>query len=179
MTPKLTAIAAAGAFALGLLVAGVAQSWNYGAQLAEKDAAHALELKAISDRAAAQRASALATQQQLQAQAAANDLKHTEELTDAQSKNEQLRRQYLAAEQRATAAAADAADTRRRLRVQAKCPAAGSVVPQAGGAGSLGDAATVELSDAAGQNVFDIRAGIIADQAKLRYLQDYARTCSQ
>ncbi|WP_176211884.1 lysis system i-spanin subunit Rz, partial [Salmonella enterica] len=42
--------------------------------------------------------------------------------------------------------------------------------------GSMGNAATVELSDVAGQNVLDIRAGIISDQAKLRYLQEYIRT---
>ncbi|EMD4649763.1 lysis protein, partial [Salmonella enterica] len=41
---------------------------------------------------------------------------------------------------------------------------------------SVGDAATVELSKGAGQNVLDIRAGIISDQAKLRYLQEYIRT---
>ncbi|EOF5818420.1 lysis system i-spanin subunit Rz [Salmonella enterica] len=41
--------------------------------------------------------------------------------------------------------------------------------------GSVGDAATVELSKGAGQNVLDIRAGIISDQAKLKYLQEYIR----
>lgn len=179
MTPKLTTIAAIAAFALGLLVAGAVQGWRYDAQLATQAEAHAVELKSISDAAAAQRSQALATQQAMQEQAAQADQKHTEELTDAQSQNEKLRRQYLAAEQRATTATADAADARRRLRVQAKCPAPGSVLPQAGGAGSVGDATSVELADAAGQDVFDIRAGIIADQAKIRYLQDYARACSR
>ncbi|ECE1010979.1 lysis protein, partial [Salmonella enterica] len=42
--------------------------------------------------------------------------------------------------------------------------------------GSVGDAATVELSDVAGQNVLNIRAGIISDQEKLKYLQEYVRT---
>jgi prophage endopeptidase len=37
----------------------------------------------------------------------------------------------------------------------------------------LGDAGTVELSAASGSTVFDIRAGIIADQAALKALQRY------
>ncbi|EEK5451792.1 lysis protein, partial [Salmonella enterica] len=41
--------------------------------------------------------------------------------------------------------------------------------------GSVGDAATVELSPVAGQNVLDIRAGVISDQEKLKYLQEYIR----
>ncbi|EAQ1150916.1 lysis protein, partial [Salmonella enterica] len=40
----------------------------------------------------------------------------------------------------------------------------------------VGNGATVELSADAGQNVLDIRAGIISDQEKLRYLQAYVRT---
>ncbi|MEJ32221.1 lysis protein, partial [Salmonella enterica] len=40
----------------------------------------------------------------------------------------------------------------------------------------VGDAASVELSTVAGQNVLDIRSGIISDQAKLKYLQEYVRT---
>ncbi|WP_337926575.1 lysis system i-spanin subunit Rz [Salmonella enterica] len=39
----------------------------------------------------------------------------------------------------------------------------------------VGNAATVELSPGAGQNVLNIRAGIISDQ-KLKYLQEYVRT---
>ncbi|EHP6881822.1 lysis protein, partial [Salmonella enterica subsp. enterica serovar Lubbock] len=40
----------------------------------------------------------------------------------------------------------------------------------------VGNAATVELSPGAGQNVLNIRAGIISDQEKLKYLQEYIRT---
>ncbi|EIR5472840.1 lysis protein, partial [Salmonella enterica] len=42
--------------------------------------------------------------------------------------------------------------------------------------GGVGNGATVELSADAEQNVLDIRAGIISDQEKLRYLQAYVRT---
>lgn len=63
-----------------------------------------------------------------------------------------------------------------RLRIAAVCPASGSTgdVPQASSAGGLGPASTVELAPAAGQDVLNIRAGIIADQAALEYLQQYA-----
>lgn len=44
-----------------------------------------------------------------------------------------------------------------------------------GGSYSLVDAGAVELSAASGSTVFDIRAGIIADQAALRALQQYVR----
>ncbi|EAB5586660.1 lysis protein, partial [Salmonella enterica subsp. enterica] len=43
-------------------------------------------------------------------------------------------------------------------------------------ASRMGNAATVELSPGAGQNVLNIRAGIISDQEKLKYLQEYVRT---
>lgn len=63
-----------------------------------------------------------------------------------------------------------------RLRIAAVCPASGSTgdVPQASSAGGVGPASTVELTSAAGQDVLDIRAGIISDQAALKYLQQYA-----
>lgn len=40
----------------------------------------------------------------------------------------------------------------------------------------VGNAATVELSPDAGQNILNIRTGIISDQEKLRYLQEYLLT---
>jgi len=41
-------------------------------------------------------------------------------------------------------------------------------------ADGVGDDAIVELSSDTGSNVLDIRSGIISDQAKLKYLQDYS-----
>ncbi|ENQ2143386.1 lysis protein [Salmonella enterica] len=91
---------------------------------------------------------------------AALDAKYTKELADAKAENDALRD--------------DVAAGRRRLLVNATCPAmptGKSATP-----GSVGNAATVELSNVAGRNVLDIRAGITSDQAKLRYLQEYVRT---
>ncbi|ECL4837822.1 lysis protein, partial [Salmonella enterica] len=87
---------------------------------------------------------------------AALDAKYTKELADAQTRNTDLQRRLAAGG---------------RVRVEGRC----SVPTQTETASTsrVGNAATVELSPVAGQNVLNIRAGIISDQAKLRYLQEY------
>ncbi|WP_082331295.1 lysis protein [Salmonella enterica] len=89
---------------------------------------------------------------------AALDAKYTKELTDAQTRNTDLQRRLAAGG---------------RVRVEGRC----SVPTQTETASTsrVGNAATVELSPGAGQNVLDIRAGIISDQEKLKYLQEYIR----
>lgn len=171
MTGKLTTAIAIAAFLAGATAAGLAQGWRYDSELSKQAAGHAGELKKISDEAAAQRSQALTEQQAMQDKAQAADQKHTQELTNEQAENERLRRLYAGA-------SADAGALRKRLRIPAKCPATSGGLPSTAGPGGLGDAASVELSDAAGQDVFDIRRGIIEDQRKLAYLQEYARTCS-
>ncbi|ENM2993263.1 lysis protein [Salmonella enterica] len=93
---------------------------------------------------------------------AALDAKYTKELADAQTENADLQRRLASGG---------------RVRVKGRCTVPASTTTAS--PGSVGDAATVELSDVAGQNVLDIRAGIISDQAKLRYLQDYVKTQCQ
>ncbi|EBP5363882.1 lysis protein, partial [Salmonella enterica] len=87
---------------------------------------------------------------------AALDAKYTKELADAQTRNTDLQRRLAAGG---------------RVRVEGRC----SVPTQTETASTsrVGNAATVELSPVAGQNVLNIRAGIISDKAKLRYLQEY------
>ncbi|EJG5418344.1 lysis protein [Salmonella enterica] len=89
---------------------------------------------------------------------AALDAKYTKELADAQTRNTDLQRRLAAGG---------------RVRVKGRCTVPASTTPAS--TGSVGDAATVELSTDSGRNVLDIRAGIISDQAKLRYLQQYVR----
>jgi hypothetical protein len=67
------------------------------------------------------------------------------------------------------ACAAD--DSARRLRITGSCRADSGNVSSPASTASLGNAGTVELAATAGRTVFDIRAGIIADQAALRALQ--------
>lgn len=96
---------------------------------------------------------------QRQRDVAALDAKYTKELADAQTRNTDLQRRLAAGGW---------------VRVEGQC----SVPTQTETASTsrVDNAATVELSPGAGQNVLDIRAGIISDQEKLKYLQDYIRT---
>ncbi|ECA4811356.1 lysis protein [Salmonella enterica subsp. enterica serovar Kiambu] len=87
------------------------------------------------------------------------DDRYTKELADAQTRNTDLQRRLAAGG---------------RVRVKGRCTVPASTTSAS--TGSVGDAATVELSTVAGQDVLDIRAGIISDQAKLKYLQEYVRT---
>ncbi|EAA0511880.1 lysis protein [Salmonella enterica] len=90
---------------------------------------------------------------------AALDAKYTKELADAKAENDALQRRLAAGG---------------RVRVKGRCTVPASTTSAS--PGGVGDAATVELSPGTGQNVFDIRAGIISDQEKLKYLQEYIRT---
>ncbi|EEP5311778.1 lysis protein [Salmonella enterica] len=86
------------------------------------------------------------------------DAKYTKELADAKAENDALQRRLAAGG---------------RVRVKGRCTVPASATPAS--TGSVGDAASVELSPDSGQNVLSIRSGIINDQAKLRYLQQYVR----
>lgn len=90
---------------------------------------------------------------------AALDARYTKELADAKAENDALRRKL---------------DNGGRVLVKGKCPVSSSA--ETSSASGMGNDATVELSPGAGQNVLDIRAGIISDQEKLKYLQEYVRT---
>ncbi|EOY8363270.1 lysis protein [Salmonella enterica subsp. salamae] len=90
---------------------------------------------------------------------AALDARYTKELADAKAENDDLQRRL-----------SDGG----RVRVKGRCTVPAST--ETASTSCVGDAATVELSPGAGQNVLGIRAGIISDQAKLRYLQGYIRT---
>ncbi|EEM9508967.1 lysis protein [Salmonella enterica] len=90
---------------------------------------------------------------------AALDAKYTKELADAKAENDALRRKL---------------DNGGRVLVKGKCPVSSSA--ETSSASGMGNAATVELSPVAGQNVLGIRSGIISDQAALRTLQEYIRT---
>ncbi|HEC9484715.1 TPA: lysis protein [Salmonella enterica subsp. enterica serovar Waycross] len=90
---------------------------------------------------------------------AALDAKYTKELADAQNRNTDLQRRLAAGS---------------RVRVEGSCTV--PTTTKTASTRRVGNAATVELSPVAGQNVLDIRAGIISDQEKLKYLQEYIRT---
>ncbi|WP_436976658.1 lysis protein [Salmonella enterica] len=142
---------------ISLLIVAAALAWAtdryYGNAVNYKDqrdtATHNLKLanETISDMQTRQR------------DVAALDAKYTKELADAQTRNTDLQRRLA---------------TGGRVRVEGRCSV--PTQTETASASRVGNAATVELSPVAGQNVLGIRAGIISDQVKLRYLQDYIRT---
>ena len=164
MTPAALKAALAGVLASLLLTAGgvwKVQDWRYGKQLAEQSAAYQGDLTAISNAAADQVSTALEKQQVAEKIRDDIDAKATKEKMHDLAENETLRRAV--------------ADGARRLRIAGSCRANSGNVPGTASTTSLGNGGTVELAPAAGRTVFDIRAGIIADQAALKALQSYVR----
>lgn len=161
---------------------GVAWEWQsnkYTGQLSDQTSAFKSDLLAISDAGAAQARKAIADQQTAQRALLALDIKNTQEKGNALAENETLRKQLTGTQDDNAQLRGDVAAGDRRLRIAARCPAANagsSGLPKTASAPGLGDATPVELSQASGQSVFDIRAGIIADQAALKALQDYVST---
>ncbi|ECI3888020.1 lysis protein [Salmonella enterica subsp. enterica] len=96
---------------------------------------------------------------QRQRDVAALDARYTKELADEHAKNADLQRRLAAGG---------------RVRVEGRCSV--PTETETASTSRVGNAATVELSPVAGQNVLNIRAGIISDQEKLKYLQEYIRT---
>ncbi|WP_446720654.1 lysis protein [Lelliottia sp. T2.26D-8] len=90
---------------------------------------------------------------------AALDAKYTQELADAKAENDALQRKL---------------DNGGRVLVKGRCPVPAST--KTTGSPSMGNDATVELSDVAGRNVLGIRSGILSDQTALSALQEYITT---
>jgi len=164
MNPASLKLAMAGALLLVLATAGgtwKVQDWRYGKQLAEQAGLHRSDLDTIRNAANSQTRQALEKQQAAERARADLDAKATKEKANDLAENERLRR------------AAD--DSARRLRIAGSCRADSGNVSSPTNSTSLGYAGTVELAPTAGRTVFDIRAGIIADQAALRVLQKHVR----
>ena len=132
------------------------------ASMERQAAAHEYTLGEIA-RASARHLQAQQEQRQaLELRLADLDAKEHKDLTDAQAENDRLQRLY---------AGADA--ERKRLRIEARIAANDRVVSDTASAGSVGNGASVELSERAGSAVWNIRGGMIRDRAKLAYLQGY------
>lgn len=135
-------------FALGLMVAGVAQGWRYSAQIAQAETAISAE------RAEAMRL-VLAEQGASAARMAEADQKYTGELTDAKGKIAELERRV------ATGSSG--------LRVAAKCPAA-RPLPEAGTAAGVGGGSeqAPELDANARPDYYALQRGILDLEAALK-----------
>ncbi|MCK6728523.1 lysis protein [Enterobacter bugandensis] len=87
---------------------------------------------------------------------AALDAKYTGELADAKATIDQLER--------------DVASGKRRLQLNAKCPANGTTSP-----GSMGDASGPRLTYSAERDYFTLRERIVTVTKQVGYLQDYIK----
>lgn len=92
---------------------------------------------------------------------AALDAKYTGDLADAKATIDQLER--------------DVATGKRRLQLNARCPANGAT-----SAGGVGDASGPRLTDSAERDYFTLRERIVTVTKQVGYLQDYIKTqCKQ
>ncbi|MBZ7304677.1 lysis protein [Klebsiella oxytoca] len=88
---------------------------------------------------------------------AALDAKYTGELADAKETIERMHSDVIAG--------------RKRLQLNAKCPANGAT-----SAGGVGDASGPRLNDTAERDYFTLRERIVTITGQVNYLQDYIRT---
>lgn len=103
----------------------------------------------------------IADMQVRQRDVAALDEKYTGELAYAKATIDQLER--------------DVASGKRRLQLNARCPASGAT-----GTGGMGDASSPRLTDSAERDYFTLRERIVTITRQVSYLQDYIRMqCSR
>ncbi|WKM70712.1 lysis protein [Klebsiella oxytoca] len=121
---------------------------------------NATEFKEQRDKVTKQLSLAKATitdMQTRQRDVAALDAKYTGELADAKATIDQLER--------------DVASGKRRLQLNARCPANGTT-----GTGGMGDTSGPRLNDTAERDYFTLRERIVTITGQVNYLQEYIRT---
>lgn len=152
-----------------VLVAGGQQVRVLSAQsvASKAQAEHQTHLRQVAEANAAVIRKQQADRLDLERRLAKADQHSTEKLTHALTENDRLERLYSSAD-----------DERRRLRIEVRVAHADAVVSSTSGSGGMGDAARLELSSDAGQSVWDIRAEMINDRAKIEYLQGYVCSVS-
>lgn len=140
---------------VGMMANGVLAFWFNGIAEDERQLADTAEhnLKLAKD--------TISDMQKRQRDVAALDAKYTKELADARENIDQLKR--------------DVATGKRRLQLNANCPADG-----AASTSSLGDASSPRLTDSAQRDYFTLRERIVTINGQVNYLQDYIRMqCQQ
>lgn len=156
-----------GLVAVALISVGAFFAWyitskSYKTDLANQTTEYNKQLKAISDKAAADMALEIERHNKTQAELAALDTKYTSEKSKHEKENAQLK--------------LDIANGTRKLQFATAGLATCKLSKDAGAAASsLGNGAEVELSPTVQQDLLDIRDGIQSDQSKLEYLQEYIK----
>lgn len=151
----------AAAFAVGMLIAGgaawKAQSWRYGAEIAEMKFDQAARVADSQRQAREILERRVAEVGQINEQNAKAEWAAYGGMRNAQVQDDALR--------------ADVDSGRQRLHVAATCSPASSGVPKAGTAARLGDGTRAELDPAARSDYFALRAGIQRVTAQLEACQ--------
>ncbi|MEL4888589.1 lysis protein [Pectobacterium betavasculorum] len=154
------------ALVVGIIAGGSFFWWitstSYDADIATLKSEHALVLKSVSDKAAADSEAARGREHGFQQQIAGLDAEHTKERENAKREADRLRNDIVSGKRRVQFASA----------ALATCELSSGAVRSAS---SMGNATAFRLSPVAGRNILDIRAGINDDQAKLVYLHEYIR----
>lgn len=163
MTAYAKAIIAAILFALGLVTGWTVQGWRSGAKLATVKQQHADTLRGIADESA--RVARLVREAGQLANAAINEANKA--ATERIAKNDQENRSLRAC------VAAGTCGVRIVTRYVRDSDSSGAADTTSS---TLGDAA-VELDQATGLRVLDLRESVRLDAEKLEYLRTYAEQC--
>lgn len=135
-------------------------SWRSDAVISDLKADHAVEMKAVSDAAAAKEAEHLSKQKEWQAALADLDKKYFKEMDDARTENDRLR--------------GELADGSKRVFIDAKCPDGGGGGGAAPGTAGLGNgAARAELNPKVARALVGITGDGDKAIRKLTALQEY------
>lgn len=144
---------------LVVLVVGLAAWFAFDQVLEQRNSARS-ERDSAQEEASGLREAARISAERL-ATAAANDLKHTEELSNALKSNQALRDSVGAGNQ--------------RLLVHASCPTGGNVRADTG-TGGVADAGTAELTADARPDYFTLRDQLALSKQMILGLQDHVRS---
>ncbi|WP_340613544.1 lysis system i-spanin subunit Rz [Xenorhabdus thailandensis] len=155
---------------MSLVIGGSLGWWGHRtlflSEVADLKQQQAEQLVAINQQAHSETLAAIQQMKDAQNRAAQLDEYYSGKLAHASEENAALRADIVAGHRRVQIAAANLA-TCQLTQNRDTSPR------------SMGDGTQVELTAKAGRAIYDIRTGIIKDQAKLDYLQQYVRDVVQ
>lgn len=143
---------------IGLALLVIVGKWHYDKKIAVQTAMHETTITAIALEAKIHSDAVIERMKSAQHAAAELDAKYSGKLKHELNENDRLRRSLANGDKRLQFAKADLAT----------CKLSAS---RNTSSGSVGDGTEIRFSAEAGQLIYDIRAGIISDQAKLDYWQ--------
>ncbi|MEX9845407.1 lysis system i-spanin subunit Rz [Providencia rettgeri] len=143
---------------IGLALLVIVGKWHYDKKIAVQTAMHETTITAIALEAKMRSDAVIERMKSAQRTAAELDAEYSGKLKHELNENERLRRSLADGDKRLRFAKADLAT----------CELSAS---RNTGSAGVGNGTEIRFSAEAGQLIYDIRAGIISDQAKLDYWQ--------